>query len=189
MIRITSLPKGTAETVVHPSPGQKPITVLIIEDDATTRLALACMVADDHFQIVLATSAEDALERLPTIDPDLILCDFLLEGMNGRELCQGLKSSPRWRYVPIIVVTRMDAVGIVTDLLKSGADDVLIKPVRGEELRARVVAALRTRMHYLQLGRVDRTYAPRRGYAQPLLSSEKNAAPQGQAQRSLNVYV
>ncbi|MEJ0040535.1 MAG: response regulator [Gammaproteobacteria bacterium] len=190
MIRITSLPKGSAQTVVRPAPGPKPITLLIIEDDATTRLALACMVADDRFQIVLATSAEDALERLPAIDPDLILCDFMLEGMNGRELCQGLKSSPRWRYVPIIVVTRMDAIAVVTDLLKSGADDVLIKPVRGAELRARVIAALRTRMHYLQLGQADRGYAPpRHAYAQPRLTSEKDAAPQAGAQRSLNVYV
>jgi sigma-B regulation protein RsbU (phosphoserine phosphatase) len=139
---------------------RKPITLLIIEDDPTTRLALACMVADDRYQVVLATSAEDALERLPLIDPDLVLCDFLLEGMNGRQFCEALKSDARWRYVPIIVVTRMDAMGIVTDLLRSGAEDVLIKPVRGEELRARVIAGLRTRMQYLQLRQGYGRYSP-----------------------------
>lgn len=136
----------------------KPITLLVIEDDPATRLALACMVADDRYQVVMASSAEDALERLALIDPDLILCDYLLEGMNGRQFCATLKASARWRYVPILVVTRMDAVGIVTDLLRSGADDVLIKPVRGEELRARVIAGLRTRMQYLQLNHVSRGY-------------------------------
>jgi len=187
MIRIMSLPRTNEPMTARPAArdadgrvGQKPITILIIEDDATTRMALACMVADERYQIVLATSAEDALERLPAIDPDVILCDFMLEGMNGRELCQGLKASARWRYVPVIVVTRVDAVQIVADLLKSGADDVLIKPVRGEELRARVIAALRTRYQYLQLGRP----LPR-----PVWSYEdKAAATEGSPRRALSVY-
>jgi DNA-binding response OmpR family regulator len=120
--------------------------VLIIEDDATTRLALACMVADDHRQVVLARSADDALAHLALVDPDVILCDFLLDGISGREFCQRLKSARRWRDVPIIMITRMDARSIVTDLLISGADDVLVKPVRAEQLRMRVLRALRARM-------------------------------------------
>lgn len=180
MIRITSLPRGPGRMTVEPLDAAvrgratpKPITLLIIEDDPATRLALACMVADDRYQVVMASSAEDALDRLPMIDPDLILCDFLLEGMNGRQFCEALKSNARWRYVPVIVVTRMDAVGIVTDLLRSGADDVLVKPVRGEELRARVIAGLRTRMQYLQLGHVCGRYsdaAPQAGPGLPRLS-------------------
>jgi|GEM_PF-2095188 len=165
MICITSLSGGTGELTVQPAEKglngrvpPKPLTILIIEDDATTRLALACMVADDGYQVVLATSAENALQRLPVIDPDVILCDFLLEGMNGRQFCEALKASERWRYVPVIVVTRMDAVCLIADLLRSGADDVLVKPVRGEELRARVSVALRTRMQYLQLRRAPRLY-------------------------------
>lgn len=185
MVRITSLPRGPGPLTVTPAArtadgrvAPKPITILIIEDDATTRMALACMVADERYQIVLATSAEDALERLPMIDPDLIVSDFMLDGMNGRELCQGLKASGRWRYVPIIVVTRMDAVAIVTDLLKSGADDVLIKPVRGEELRARVLAALRTRMQYLQLG----------GARQVWSYEHKAALAEHSTRRELSIY-
>lgn len=180
MIRITSLPRSPGDLKVEPADGgtrgrsaARPVTLLIIEDDPATRLALACMVADDRYQVVMANSAEDALERLPLIDPDLILCDFLLEGMNGRQFCEALKSNARWRYVPVIVVTRMDAVGIVSDLLTSGADDVLIKPVRGAELRARVTAGLRTRMQYLQLGHIRGRYIdaePRPDLTRPRLS-------------------
>ncbi|MBX5460760.1 MAG: response regulator [Steroidobacteraceae bacterium] len=158
MVRITSLPAGGGDSTMHPVQRArsgcvppKPVTILIIEDDAATRLALACLVADERYQIVLATSAEDALRRMHEIDPDVILCDFLLDGMNGRQLCERLKASPTWRYVPILVITRVDAMCVVADILRSGASDVLIKPVRGEDLRARVVAALRTRLDYLQL--------------------------------------
>jgi DNA-binding response OmpR family regulator len=161
MIHIASLPRTAGKITMQPVPRSaeaelpsKLDTVLVIEDDATMRLALACMLADTHRQIVLAHSAEDALERLPLVDPDLVLCDFLLDGMNGREFCQQMKSTPRWRYVPIIMVTRMDLEPIITDLLRSGADDVLVKPVRAEELRARVACGLRTRARYLELGHI-----------------------------------
>lgn len=159
MVWITSVPRWDGPLTVEPVERERsgrvpprPHTLLIIEDDPTMRLALACMVADSNCQVILACSAEDALERLPLIDPDIILCDFILEGMTGRELCERLKGSTRWRYVPVIVVTRMDATSVVGDLLRSGADDVMIKPVRGEELRARVQAGLRRRANYRQLG-------------------------------------
>lgn len=157
MVWITTLAGKHGEVSVLPGarledglPGRPP-TLLIIEDDPTARLALACMVADSRCQVVLASSAEEAMECLPLVDPDLILCDYVLDGMNGREFCQEMKSSARWRYVPVIVVTAMDAQSIVADLLRSGADDVLAKPVRAGELRARVMAALRTRRQYLDL--------------------------------------
>lgn len=151
MIHITSLPAAGSvklQPVPRTAEGRMPRrldTVLIIEDDPTTRLALACMVADDHRQIVLARSADDALVHLALVDPDVILCDFLLDGTSGREFCLRLKSAQRWREVPIIMITRMDARPIVMDLLASGADDVLVKPVRAEQLRMRLLRALHAR--------------------------------------------
>lgn len=159
MVWISSVPRWDGPLTIEPVERDRsgcvpprPQTLLIIEDDPTMRLALACMVADSGYQVILASSAEDALERLPLIDPDVILCDFILEGMTGREFCERLKANARWRYVPVIVVTRMDAASVVGDLLRSGADDVMIKPVRCEELRARVQAGLRRRANYRQLG-------------------------------------
>jgi sigma-B regulation protein RsbU (phosphoserine phosphatase) len=160
MIHIASLPRPSADVTVQPVPrapgggvSSKVDTVLVIEDDPTMRLALACMLADANRQVVLAHSAEEAMEQLPLIDPDVVLCDFLMDGMNGREFCQKMKSVKRWRYVPIIMVTRMDAKPIIADLLKSGADEVLVKPVRAEQLRARVLSGLRTHAQYLELAR------------------------------------
>lgn len=154
MVHITSLPRTDACLTVQAPPhaaggvAVRPDTVLVIEDDATTRLALACMVADAHRQVVLARSADEALEQMPLVDPDVILCDFLMDGTNGREFCQRMKAALRWRHVPIIVVTRMDSTPLITDLLNSGADDVLVKPVHPGELRARLLRALRIRMRH-----------------------------------------
>jgi DNA-binding response OmpR family regulator len=154
MIHLTSLPRTSGPLAiepVHDGYGGRPRrlqTVLIIEDDATMRLALGCMIADDHRQVVLAHSADNALERLPLVNPDIILCDYLLDGMDGREFCRILKAAPCWRHIPIIMVTRMDSEAVVADLLDAGADDVLVKPVRSIELRARLQCALRSRGHH-----------------------------------------
>jgi sigma-B regulation protein RsbU (phosphoserine phosphatase) len=151
MIHLTSLPRMRGPLIMEPernamgSHARRSETVLVIEDDDTMRLALGCMIAADHRQVVLAHSADNALERLELVDPDIILCDYLLDGMNGRDFCRTLKASSRWRHVPIIMVTRLDAESVVADLLDSGADDVLIKPVRAIELRARLQCGLRAR--------------------------------------------
>lgn len=158
MVWIARVPRGDAPVTVEPvQPDERghvparPRTLLIVEDDPAMRLALACMVTEGDDQVVVAASAEEALEKMPLLQPDLILCDFILEGMSGREFCQRLRQSPCWRFVPVIMVTRLDSPSIIGDLLRSGADDVMCKPVRGEELRARVHAGLRRREHYAQM--------------------------------------
>lgn len=145
MIRITSLSSMYGATSVEAVPADpaghpagRPQTLLIIEDDPTMRLAMACMLADDHRQIVTAASAEEALAQLQLVEPDLILCDYVLAGMNGREFCGTLRAVPRWRQLPIIMVTGLDVPAVLADLIGAGADEVITKPLRPEELRARV---------------------------------------------------
>jgi two-component system phosphate regulon response regulator OmpR len=125
--------------------------VLIIDDDATARLALAAMISPDEFELVFATDAADARSRMALIDPDLIICDLVMKEMCGDELFRWLQSDPRWSLVPVICVTRLDNTVVRTDLLRSGADAVLVKPCNGKELRAQVQVALRTRWKYLRL--------------------------------------
>lgn len=126
-------------------------TVLIIDDDAVIRLALSSMLDEECYRIVAVTSADQAYERLHQIDPDLILCDLVMQGMNGAELCRRLKMHATWRYVPVIAVTRIDNPVATAAMLDAGADDVIVKPVSARDLRARVAAGLRTRARYLDL--------------------------------------
>ena len=130
------------------------------------------MVTEGDDQVILAESAEDALDKLDMIDPDVILCDYLLEGMTGQQFCRALRASERWRSVPLLMVTRLDVPAVVDDLLQSGANDVLVKPVRGEDLRARVRASLRPGNHAPRM-------AARTGYGQ--------VAPAGPARLDLFV--
>jgi DNA-binding response OmpR family regulator len=126
-------------------------TVMIIDDDATARLALAAMIAPDDYELAFAADASDARERMDLIDPDLIICDLVMKEMCGDELFRWLQADARWSLVPVICVTRLDNPVVRTDLLRAGADAVLVKPCNGAELRAQVKVALRTRRKYLNL--------------------------------------
>jgi CheY-like chemotaxis protein len=125
--------------------------VLIIDDDATARLALAAMLGDGH-RFVFATSATEVCQRLAHIDPDAIVCDLMMDEMRGDEFFRWLKSDERWQRVPVIAVTRLDNPIVRADLLEAGADVVLSKSTSPRELRAYVAAALRTRRIYARAG-------------------------------------
>jgi DNA-binding response OmpR family regulator len=128
-------------------------SVLIVDDDATARLALAAMLAPDDYRIAFATDAAEVRKRLALIRPDVILCDLVMQGMCGDEFIRWLQSHERWNLVPVIAVTRIDNPVVRADLLLAGADTVLVKPCSGPELRAHIQAALRTRRKYAKLAR------------------------------------
>ena len=138
-------------------PGAMRATILIIDDDTAARLTISAMVSNDDYRIVLGTGAAEARERLPLIEPDVIICDFVMEGVSGDEFFRWLKADRAWRYVPIIAVTRLDSPVVRADLLNAGADAVAAKPINALELRAMVYAAVRTRRQYRTLMRQAET--------------------------------
>jgi CheY-like chemotaxis protein len=134
--------------------GNTRTTILIVDDDTTARLTLSAMISnEDEYRVFLGTGAAEARERLPLIEPDVIVCDFVMDGVSGDEFFRWLKADRRWRYVPIIAVTRLDNPQVRADLLNAGADAIAPKPINAPELRALVYAAARTRRQYQNLMR------------------------------------
>ncbi|WP_210399214.1 response regulator [Steroidobacter denitrificans] len=132
-------------------PPQEIPIVLIIDDDSTARLTLAAMLHREDRRIVFSANAAEVRGRLESIDPDVIVCDLIMEGMRGDELFRWLKSNERWRLTPIIAITQIDNPVVRADLLDAGADAVLSKKATTQEVRAYVEAALRTRNMYKTL--------------------------------------
>ena len=136
-------------------------TILVVDDDATARLTISAMISnEDEYRVVLGTGAAEARERLPLIEPDVIVCDFVMDEVSGDEFFRWLKADRRWRYVPIIAVTRLahgssglDNSQVRANLLNAGADAIAAKPINAAELRAMVYAAARTRRLYQNLMR------------------------------------
>ncbi len=133
--------------------GDPRTTILIVDDDTAARLTISAMISNDDYRVVLGTGAAEARDRLARIEPDVIICDFVMDGVSGDEFFRWLKADRVWRYVPIIAVTRIDNPVVRADLLNAGADAIAAKPINAPELRAMVYAAVRMRRQYQSLMR------------------------------------
>ena len=119
--------------------------VLIIDDDpASVALARQWLKKDGH-GIVTAADGEEGLSRAAGEEPDLILLDVHMPGMNGFQVCERLKADSRLRNIPVIFLSAADETREKVKGLDLGAVDYVTKPFDRFELPARVRAALRTK--------------------------------------------
>lgn len=113
-------------------------TVLIVDDDPTARETLVAMLEGENYDLQLAKDGIQALRMLRQIQPDLILLDVMMPGMDGFEVCRRIRSTPQLAEVPIILLTALDDRDSLLKGIESGADDFLTKPADRRELTARV---------------------------------------------------
>lgn len=118
-------------------------TILVVDDDETTRLLLEVMLQDVGYTVYPVKNGADALHKLEQISPHLILSDVNMPGMNGMELLKTIRERPDTSATPVILLTARDGDENVIKGLDLGADDYLIKPVDTSVLRARIRAKLK----------------------------------------------
>jgi two-component system cell cycle response regulator len=92
---------------------------------------------------VSASNGQEALEKVATEIPDLILLDVMMPVMDGFTVCRILKEHEATRLLPIVIMTALDAREDRIRGIKAGANDFLTKPVHEEELLARIETALK----------------------------------------------
>jgi two-component system KDP operon response regulator KdpE len=114
--------------------------VLVVDDEAPIRRALAVNLEARGYAVDLAPTGEQALELAARHHPDVVVLDLGLPGMSGVEVIHGLRG---WSAVPIVVLSARDAEGAKVAALDAGADDYVTKPFGMDELLARLRAALR----------------------------------------------
>lgn len=116
--------------------------LLLVEDDPRIRRSLSLALDDLGFEVIVAPSGEDALERLEETAVDVVLLDLMLPGIDGLKVCELLRSRGD---LPIIVVSaRTDTADVIAGL-EAGADDFVTKPLVAGVLAARIHALLRRR--------------------------------------------
>ena len=112
-------------------------SVLVVEDSRTQAEAL-CALLEDEYEVTLARSGEEALQRLGEREFDLILSDVVMPGIGGYELCRRIKQSPEWSGTPVVLLTSLvDPMDIIRGL-EAGADNYITKPYDPEHLLARL---------------------------------------------------
>jgi putative two-component system response regulator len=136
------------------APADRP-TILVVEDDAHIRDVLSGLLGTLGYRLLMAASAEQALDALNVVSPDLVLTDVHLGAMSGIELCARLKADPRYELMPVVILTAVGDLEARVAGLAAGADDFFTKPVAFVELRTRLGALLRVRLLLSQLERAD----------------------------------
>ena len=113
-------------------------TILIVDDDQTARETLVAILDGENYDLRLAKDGMQALQLLEQFQPDLILLDVMMPGMDGFEVCRRIRSTPHLAEAPILILTALDDRDSLLKGIESGADDFLSKPVDRRELTARV---------------------------------------------------
>ncbi len=139
--------------------GPDPCTVLVVDDDATSRRLLARMLAGEGYTVLEAASAEDGLRVALRSTVDAFLLDVRMPRMGGIELCRRLRMVARYRMAPILFVTAVDEERSLREAFAAGGDDFITKPFSAVVLRARLGAHLQKLEYYRQLERVRRNLA------------------------------
>jgi len=117
---------------------QDPPLILIVDDVPINLQVLTSLLSDEDYEIAAATSGEEALFLLNTILPDLILLDVIMPDMDGFEVCEMIKASPRTEDIPIIFLTAKTEAEYIVRGFQMGAVDYVRKPFNTPELLARV---------------------------------------------------
>ncbi len=114
--------------------------ILVIEDDQSIAEIVGILLRAEGFEVSYCADGNQAINAFQVVNPDLVLLDLMLPGKDGVEICRAIRDSSG---VPIVMLTaRSDTNDVVTGL-EAGADDYIVKPIKNEELLARIRARLR----------------------------------------------
>ena len=135
-------PTGT----LNPMSTSAPTRLLMIEDDSRLAQMVVDYLGQSGFSVTHAANGEAGLEQLPMVQPELVILDLMMPGIDGLEVCRRIRALPNENArVPVLMLTaKGDPMDRIIGL-ELGADDYLPKPFEPRELLARVRAVLRRR--------------------------------------------
>jgi PleD family two-component response regulator len=116
--------------------------ILIVDDEDFIRDIIS-MTLESEFDTVQAVDGSDGLVKIKTEKPDLVVCDYMMPGLTGLELCRKVRQDPLFLHLPFLMVTGRGETQDKVEGLEAGADDYIVKPFEPTELVARVKMALK----------------------------------------------
>ncbi|MBS0273097.1 MAG: PleD family two-component system response regulator [Proteobacteria bacterium] len=120
--------------------------VLVVDDILSNVKLLEAKLTAEYFEVVTAFNGIEALAKVEECDPDIILLDVMMPGMDGFEVARRIKGNPKTAHVPVVMVTALDQPSDRVAGLDAGADDFLTKPVDDAALFARVRSLVRLKL-------------------------------------------
>lgn len=117
--------------------------ILVIDDDPSIQILLKRILQKQGYEVIVVNNGEEGIAQVLAHRPALIICDWIMPGLNGLEVCNRIKTDPNLSTTFFILLTSLDSVADRVKGLDAGADDFITKPIEQNELQARVRAGLR----------------------------------------------
>ena len=112
--------------------------VLVVEDTDSVQMMLKWWITNDGFDVDVVSDGGEALERVSSASPDLIVLDVMMPGLNGYAVCRKLRELEQTKKTPIIIITALQASTDSDEAKRSGANEVMIKPLNKDDFIRRI---------------------------------------------------
>jgi CheY-like chemotaxis protein len=112
--------------------------ILLADDSITIQKVIELTFSDEDFDVITVGNGRLALERLPEVRPDIVLCDIIMPEKDGYEVCEHIKSNPSWSHLPVLLLTGAFEPFDQERAARAGYDGSLAKPFEPETLIAKV---------------------------------------------------
>ncbi|MBI3042977.1 MAG: response regulator [Betaproteobacteria bacterium] len=122
-----------------------PAKILVVDDTPQNVKLLNDLLTVKGYAVVTAPNGEEALARVSSDNPDLVLLDVMMPGLSGYDVCRRIREDARTALLPVVLVTSLDPQQERVKGIEAGADDFLNKPINQPELFARVKSLLRVK--------------------------------------------
>ena len=147
--------------------------VVLVVDDAPGSLGMLCDTLEgEGYTVLVARDGEAALQRLELVVPDAILLDAVMPGLSGFETCRRIKADPTLAHIPVIFMTGLSETPHVLEGFACGGVDYVVKPVRAQE----VVARLQTHTRNARITRLARDAVDVAGFGVVLMDASGRVA-------------
>lgn len=117
--------------------------ILVVEDEPDILELITYNLTKEGYQVSGASSGEQALKMIPAFNPEMVVLDWMLPGIDGLEICKFLKQNNKTTDINVLILTAKDTEADMVTGLELGADDYMTKPFSPRVLVARVKALLR----------------------------------------------
>lgn len=140
------------------SPAEKNFRILVIDDSPVSRKLVELPLLEKGYSLIFATTGEAGIELFEKHRPDVVITDWMLPDLSGKEICQRIRAGSPDAYTYLIVLTGQASKDNLVEALALGADDYLTKPFHRGELLARVGVGARITELHRQLERKNRQW-------------------------------